>query len=105
MRTGGENGMEFPMMTAARTKKGGRVVAARGGRLLQRLGVPRKKKLTSLKMKVSKISWTTVTKMTMTKTTTMRSEKGGKSTIIDHDNIDGPYAKRSRTDGVSLGAV
>jgi hypothetical protein len=47
LRTGGGYGMEFPMMTAARTKKGGRVVAARG-RLLQRLGVPRKKKLTSL---------------------------------------------------------
>ena len=105
-------GIDFPM-TAAGRKVGRVVVAARGGGRLQRMGVPRKKKLTSLKKKVLR------ERLRMWKEKNGIVDDGREGTDDDADDDadarggsdrgaagddrkDGrPLAKRLRTDGAS----
>ena len=106
-------GLDFPTNTTAVGKKGGRFVAATRGGRLQRLGVPRKKKLTSLKKKVLR------ERLRMWKERNGiivdaggceddddGKERGGSTRSAEDDRDDDrPSAKRLRTDGASSGDV
>jgi len=94
-------------------KKGGRFVAATRGGRLQRLGVPRKKKLTSLKKKVLRERlrmWRErngiIADAGGCEDDDDGEERGGSTRSAEDDRDDNrPSAKRLRTDGASPGDV
>lgn len=105
--------MDFPTNTTAVGKKGGRFVAATRGGRLQRLGVPRKKKLTSLKknvlwerLRLWKERNGIIADAGGCEDDDDGKERGGSTRSAEDDRDDDrPSAKRLRTDGASSGDV